>query len=207
MLVEVLEERYSNTYFVGDETSFVVIDPSVDIKNLLYIIRKKFPSSKLVGIILTHGHYDHFATIDKLQEKYACNVYISENDYPKLTDIFSSCGGFFGLNILPTVKNVIKVKNEQILKFDSFSAKIINTPGHTNGSICILINNMLFTGDTLFNNGVGRTDLPTGNVIKLNESIKKILKMNRELVVYPGHGESTTIDYELKNNYYYQQIK
>ena len=85
MIIETIEEQYSNTYLVGNEQEFVIIDPSVDIRNILYIIRKRFSESKLLGIILTHGHYDHFVSIEEVQKNFNVPVYISREDLPKLT--------------------------------------------------------------------------------------------------------------------------
>ena len=205
MIIETIEEQYSNTYLVGNEKEFVIIDPSVDIRNILYIIRKRFSRSKLLGIILTHGHYDHFVSIEEVQKNFDVPVYISREDLPKLTNLNLSCGFFFGITSLPKINNILILPQE--LKLGTLEFKIINTPGHTNGSVCLKIEDALFTGDTLFNDGVGRTDLPTGNVNKLNESLKLLMKLNDDLKVYPGHGPSSTIGYEKNYNYYYGYIK
>lgn len=205
MIIETIEEQYSNTYLVGNEQEFVIIDPSVDIRNILYIIRKRFSKSKLLGIILTHGHYDHFVSIEEVQKNFNVPVYISREDLPKLTNLNLSCGFFFGITSLPKIDNILILPQE--LKLGTLEFKIINTPGHTNGSVCLKIEDALFTGDTLFNDGVGRTDLPTGNVNKLNESLKLLMKLNDDLKVYPGHGPSSTIGYEKNYNYYYGYIK
>lgn len=205
MIIETIEEQYSNTYLVGNEKEFVIIDPSVDIRNILYIIRKRFSKSKLLGIILTHGHYDHFVSIEEVQKNFNVPVYISREDLPKLTNLNLSCGFFFGITSLPKIDNILILPQE--LKLGTLEFKIINTPGHTNGSVCLKIEDALFTGDTLFNDGVGRTDLPTGNVNKLNESLKLLMKLNDDLKVYPGHGPSSTIGYEKNYNYYYGYIK
>lgn len=205
MIIETIEEQYSNTYLVGNEKEFVIIDPSVDIRNILYIIRKRFSKSKLLGIILTHGHYDHFVSIEEVQKNFDVPVYISREDLPKLTNLNLSCGFFFGITSLPKINNILILPQE--LKLGTLEFKIINTPGHTNGSVCLKIEDALFTGDTLFNDGVGRTDLPTGNVNKLNESLKLLMKLNDDLKVYPGHGPSSTIGYEKNYNYYYGYIK
>lgn len=205
MIIETIEEQYSNTYLVGNEKEFVIIDPSVDIRNILYIIRKRFSKSKLLGIILTHGHYDHFVSIEEVQKNFNVPVYISREDLPKLTNLNLSCGFFFGITSLPKINNILILPQE--LKLGTLEFKIINTPGHTNGSVCLKIEDALFTGDTLFNDGVGRTDLPTGNVNKLNESLKLLMKLNDDLKVYPGHGPSSTIGYEKNYNYYYGYIK
>lgn len=205
MIIETIEEQYSNTYLVGNEKEFVIIDPSVDIRNILYIIRKRFSKSKLLGIILTHGHYDHFVSIEEVQKNFNVPVYISREDLPKLTNLNLSCGFFFGITSLPKIDNILILPQE--LKLGTLEFKIINTPGHTNGSVCLKIEDALFTGDTLFNDGVGRTDLPTGNANKLNESLKLLMKLNDDLKVYPGHGPSSTIGYEKNYNYYYGYIK
>lgn len=205
MIIETIEEQFSNTYLVGNEKEFVIIDPSVDIRNILYIIRKRFSESKLLGIILTHGHYDHFVSIEEVQKNFNVPVYISREDLPKITNLNLSCGFFFGITSLPKINNILILPQE--LKLGNLEFKIINTPGHTNGSVCLKIEDALFTGDTLFNDGVGRTDLPTGNVNKLNESLKLLMKLNDNLKVYPGHGPSSTIGYEKNYNYYYGYIK
>ncbi len=205
MIIETIEEQYSNTYLVGNEQEFVIIDPSVDIRNILYIIRKKFSKSKLLGIILTHGHYDHFVSIADVQKNFNVPVYINKEDLPKLTNLNLSCGFFFGITNLPKIENILMLPQE--LKLGNLEFKVINTPGHTSGSICLKIENALFTGDTLFNDGVGRTDLPTGNVSKLNESLKLLMKLDDSLNIYPGHGPSSTIGYERNYNYYYNYIK
>ena len=79
---------------------------------------------------------------------------------------------------------------------------IINTPGHSIGSVCILIENFLFSGDTLFYGSIGRTDLPTGNQVEIEQSLKKIKNLDENIIVYPGHGPSTTIKQELSHNHY-----
>ena len=148
MIIETIEEQYSNTYLVGNEQEFVIIDPSVDIRNILYIIRKKFAKSKLLGIILTHGHYDHFVSIEDVQKVFNAPVYISKEDFPKLTNLNLSCGFFFGITSLPKITNILILPQE--LKLGNLDFKVINTPGHTNGSVCLKIEDALFTGDTLF---------------------------------------------------------
>ena len=107
MIIETIEEQYSNTYLVGNEKEFVIIDPSVDIRNILYIIRKRFSKSKLLGIILTHGHYDHFVSIEEVQKNFNVPVYISREDLPKLTNLNLSCGFFFGITSLPKIDNIL----------------------------------------------------------------------------------------------------
>ena len=181
MIIERIEELHSNTYLVGNEKEFIIIDPSVDIRNINFVISKKFSTSKLVGIFLTHGHYDHFSTLDDVLKKYKVPIYISKEDQTKLSNINLSCAFFFGVTNLNEFENIINYKAD--VQFETLRFQIYKTPGHTNGSVCIKIENNLFSGDTLFNNGVGRTDLPTGNEKQLIESLKYLMKLEKNLVV------------------------
>ena len=193
MIIETIEEQYSNTYLVGNEKEFVIIDPSVDIRNILYIIRKRFSKSKLLGIILTHGHYDHFVSIEEVQKNFNVPVYISREDLPKLTNLNLSCGFFFGITSLPKINNILILPQE--LKLGTLEFKIINTPGHTNGSVCLKIEDALFTGDTLEADGTflnkflfGWEGDPAFNKEKIVNSIMKLSKYETDIVL-SGHGK------------------
>ena len=205
MIVEVIKEGYCNTYFVGTEKEFIIIDPSIDIRSIEFTIKKRFPNALLKGIYLTHGHYDHICTLPLINKKYNVPVYVHKNDLAKVNDINLSCATYFGITHIDEISNLQKVP--VLTSYETFSIKVIHTPGHTNGSVCYLIENNLFSGDTLFNNAVGRTDLLTSSEKSLNESIISLMKLDPSLVVYPGHGRSSTILDEKENNYYYKMIK
>ena len=107
----------------------------------------------------------------------------------------------YPLNIKPGIfKYEIVTDNNVII--DDLKIKCITTPGHTNCSVCFLLNNDLFTGDTLFNRSVGRTDFPTGNALELRNSLKKILRFNENFTIYPGHDSISTIEEQKQKNYY-----
>ena len=95
-----------------------------------------------------------------------------------------------------------KLLNDNEVIIDKFNIKCIHTPGHTKDSMCYLIDNDLFTGDTLFDRSIGRTDFPTGNTLEMRQSLKKILSFNKNYVIYPGHNNSSTIEEQKEKNYY-----
>jgi hydroxyacylglutathione hydrolase len=160
----------TNCYILisGDEA--IVIDPGFELKKIL----KEIDGKKLNYIILTHYHFDHVTVAPKLREKTGAKILIhkGEKDFIKFQPDQFLDGG-----------EEIRIGKEYL--------KIIHTPGHTQGSICILGENFIFTGDTIFEEGYGRTDLPGGSEEELRETLKKLDKMIKEgMEVYPGHGPS-----------------
>ena len=205
MIVEVIKETYCNTYFVGTDKEFIIIDPSIDIRSIEFMMKKKFPNAIFKGIYLTHGHFDHVCCIPFINKKYNVPVYVHKNDLSKVNDVNLSCATYFGITKLNEITNLQKA--QEVTEYETFKIRMIHTPGHTNGSVCYLIDKYLFSGDTLFNNAVGRTDLLTSSEKSLKESIISLMKLDPELIIYPGHGRLSTIFDEKENNYYYQMIK
>lgn len=186
----------ANNYLLIDENEAVLIDCSeakTDILNTLNNINLKY-------ILLTHGHFDHILGINEMRQKTNAKVYIHKNDIPRMHET-SAIMQTFGVSGTDVPKADEYINNGDILKFGNTEIKILHTPGHTEGCVCYLINNTLFSGDTLFKDSVGRCDLPGGNFSKMSDSIKNILfKFDENTVVYPGHGPETTIGYEKKYN-------
>ncbi len=185
------------SYIIGDEKNkeAAVVDAGWDIDKLINITNKE--KLKIKKIILTHSHYDHVQKVDELASKTNAIVYFHEEDYNE---------------IKPLIKNnnikIIKLRNNGIIEIGKIKIKVIHTPGHTPGAICLLVENKLLTGDTLFVNAIGRTDLAGGDTIKLFESLQKLKKLEDDVEVYPGHdyGEIpfSTIGNEKKNNPYFK---
>ena len=194
-----------NTYIVGNEQEVIVIDPANKISSITSAIK----SRKVLGVFLTHAHYDHFKTLDAFLKKYNVNLYIHKNGVNKLTDINSSCAFFFSVTSLNNVKteNIIYIKDSDVINLNNITIKVITTPGHTNCSVVYQIEDSMFTGDTLFNDGVGRTDLPTSNTVQLINSLKKLLDNNEQKIIYPGHGNPSTLDEERKYNDFYRRTR
>ncbi len=205
--VEFLCDKFANTYLVSNGQEIIIIDPAVELRSARQMIDKYFANQKVIGIVLTHGHYDHFLFLNKIANAFKVPVYLSKNDFPKLNDLSASCANLFGIQKMKPFTGPVSFLREGKMQIGSFELTIIFTPGHTNGSVSVIIGDSLFTGDTLFFDGVGRTDLPTGNAVMLNESINRLMHLKEDYQVYPGHGKSTTIDFERRHNYYYQKIK
>lgn len=184
-----------NCYFLIDETTneCVIIDPGAQGDYILAVVKQLNINPKY--ILLTHAHFDHVGAIEELVEKFDIPFYVNKNDYD-----------------MQNVDNQLFTKtpspNGFIEDGDTFNLgkniiKAITTPGHTPGGICFLADDMLITGDTLFNGSIGRTDFTGGDFNTLMSSIKdKLLNLGDNIKVYPGHGEPTTIGMEKKQNPY-----
>lgn len=182
-----------NCYLIMDEGTkeLAIIDPGGQ-PNL---IEKEI--SKLDGkpkfILLTHGHMDHVGAVIELMNKLNIPFYISENEeqYMKNDE--------FVFGSLPKASKYLK--EGDTVSLGNNIIKVIETAGHTAGGICFLVNDELFTGDTLFQGSVGRSDFPGGNGAQLIKNIKeKLLPLGDSVKVYPGHGPASTIGYEKRNN-------
>lgn len=184
-------------YIIGDEKAkdAAVVDAGWDVDKVIKIADKE--KLKIKKIILTHCHYDHVQKVNELEDKTKAAVYFHELEFDDIKKVMKNS----------RIK-IIKLKNNEEVKVGSIKIKVIHTPGHTPGAICLLFNNKLLTGDTLFVNAIGRTDLAGGNSIKLFESLQKLKKLDDNIEVYPGHdyGEIpySTIGNEKKNNPYFK---
>lgn len=193
----------TNCYIVSTEQSAVVIDPGF----LTDGLRTQINESKgiIKGILLTHGHADHISAAAEVKEITGAPVAIHKSDSAALhnPDI-SLCTMMDGMYEVPKpIKQPeILLEGGETLNFDDIEVKVIYTPGHTIGGVCFLIDNMLFSGDTLFSGTVGRTDLPTGDYNMIKKSMDVLSALDNDLFVYPGHGTPSTIQREKTNNPY-----
>ena len=155
-------------------------------------------------LINTHGHFDHSYSDDIIRQKYNIPLAIHINDTEMLSDANKNFSTMVGNPIIINKADIIFEKEE--IKETSFCKySVIYTPGHSKGSVCILIDNTLFAGDTVFKNSIGRTDLYGGNYDELILSLQKIKKLPKDTIIYPGHGSFTTLKNELENNMYFNQ--
>lgn len=194
----------ANCYILWDEESkeAVVIDPGGEEERILKAIRRN--SLKVIYIVDTHAHIDHIEANDFIREKTNAPLLIHSADVSLLEDLEANLSTMMG-NSKAFLPPTGVLKDEDKIKVGRFHLQILHTPGHTPGSICLYVDNKLFTGDTLFAGGIGRTDFPRSSLKQLQESIqKKILKFPSEVVVYPGHGPETTIGEEKKSNPFLQ---
>lgn len=190
----VLGPIYTNTYLLTEGKDALLIDPASKAEKLVDILG----DLNLVGILLTHGHFDHIKAVDGLYEKYKCPVYLHTNDEYLARDKYS--GESFGLVSYISCKT--NNLSEGKMKIGPFSFETIFTPGHTPGSVIYVFEDCIFTGDTLFKGSIGRTDLDGGDMRKLKDSLRVFKQFNFDYKIYPGHDNSSTLFDELANNYY-----
>lgn len=169
-----------NCYLIKEENNGLIVDPGDEIDKILDMIG----NTKIVGILITHAHFDHIGALDDLLDKYDVPVYY-HNVNKELN------------------RNVIDVEEKEY-NIENFSFNVIYTPGHRNDSVSYLFNNTMFTGDFLFKESIGRTDLEYGNFDEMIKSIKKIKQYPDNIEIYPGHGDKTNLGYEKKNSSYLQ---
>lgn len=192
----ILGELAVNCYILADSRTkeAVIIDPGSEPD----VIKKCISEEKLkpLFIINTHGHADHIGANRFL----GLPVYIHELDSDFLIDPEKNFSSVFGLKVTsPRAENFLKDGDR--LKVGDLEIFVMHTPGHTPGGISLKVDKVLFTGDTLFCEGVGRTDLPYGSEKELMKSIsEKILALPDATIIYPGHGPASTIKHERENN-------
>lgn len=186
-----------NTYFVVNEQTkkAIVIDGGESYKKIKQT--EMDLGVKIVALFLTHAHFDHAGNAKRLQDD-GIKVYISTKDAPKLSNDLNLASDF-GRKFDYLIPDFTFDDGDEIT-IEDIKIKVIMTPGHTDGSVTFMIGNMLFTGDTLFLQSVGRTDFPTGNKDVLVASVKKLFALDGDYVVYPGHDDFTTLSHERKYN-------
>lgn len=190
----------TNCYILGCEETkeAVVIDPGGDVHDILTALTQD--SLKLVYIINTHGHFDHVGGNKKLKEVTKAEIIIHSEDAPMLEHL-SAAAATFGVSSEDSPPPDKLVKDGDVIKFGNEELKVIHTPGHSPGGICLLTGDMLFAGDTLFQMSIGRTDLPGGSYEQLIDSIKtRLLVLDAGIKVFSGHTPPTSIGFEKQSN-------
>jgi len=188
-----------NCYLVRYNNCNFLIDPGSEFKRIKeYIIKN---SIKLDFIINTHAHYDHFGAVSDLMKEFDIPFYMHENESDIMADSKKNLSSILSSGEL-LLQTCTFINEDTVDNFLKPGIKIMNFPGHTPGSIIIKVEDNLFTGDILFKESVGRTDLPGGNSRNMNESLKIIKTFDKKLKIFPGHGPESTMEEELENNYF-----
>lgn len=190
----------SNCYIVGSDKTkeAAIIDPGAEFSKIDSKIIELGVTPKM--ILLTHAHGDHIGAVLELIDKYNIPVYIHEDDAKALVDSnINLTKVLFRKEV--TINPDVKLKDGDRITLGDLEFEIIHTPGHTPGGISIKVENIMMTGDTLFNHSIGRTDFPGGSFDQIIDSIRnKIFKYDDETIVYPGHNSPTTIESEKIGN-------
>jgi hydroxyacylglutathione hydrolase len=194
-----LGDIMTNSYFVSnkDTKEVILFDPAAQADRISdYITENNLTP---VAIMLTHGHFDHIGAVNELRTKYGIKVYAHKEEEEVLLLPAMNLSLMMGENL--SLEADILLDDEQFLNIAGFNIKVIHTPGHTVGSCCYLFvdEDILISGDTMFYGSYGRTDFPGGSESSLMRSIKeKLLVLNDNTAVYPGHDSTTTIGDEKK---------
>jgi glyoxylase-like metal-dependent hydrolase (beta-lactamase superfamily II) len=195
-----------NCTILGDETSHeaIVVDPGDEVPRILALLAKHQLTVKL--ILITHAHIDHIASAQTLREITSAPVVYNQADLP-LVAMMGVQAGWLGVSTPTVCPPDHSPRDEEAIGVQSLEGKVIFTPGHTEGSLCLYLpqHQLLLAGDTLFAGSVGRTDLPGGNANKLLKSLReRLLPLPDQTLVIPGHGPSTTIGTERAQNPFLQ---
>lgn len=191
----------TNTYIINSENkSAAIIDPTGDVTSMLRYIEINELDVKY--IILTHGHADHITLVIGLRSITHAPVLIHAEDEKMINDKVLNLSTRF--NNPMEFSSDVQLENGQELALGDLVLKVIHTPGHTPGCICILVEDNLFTGDTVFKGSIGRTDFPGGDHKVMLQSLKKIAALDPELKIFPGHGEDSVLKNELDSNPFFQ---
>ena len=178
----------TNTYLLANDTEAVVIDPGYEADTILDALAGK----TLKAILLTHGHFDHVGAVKELVAETGCEVWIhaAEATMPPMV----TAGPLYFTHTYDEGDTVSPIAGLELT--------VLHTPGHTPGSVCLLMGREMFSGDTLFACSFGRTDLPGGDPRKMMESLRRLASLQGNFFIHPGHGGSTTLDAEKRFNPY-----
>jgi len=185
-----------NCYILGDEHTrqAVVIDPGGNPREILKTIEKR--ALKIIAIVNTHAHFDHVLALTEVRAATGAPFLLHAGEAQILASAQMS-GAMFGMAMRQPAPPDRLLNDGDTIPVGALRLKVLHTPGHTHGGICLLFDNRVIVGDTLFQSGIGRTDFPGGDYATLMTSIRdKLLTLPDETIVYPGHGPATTIGEE-----------
>ena len=202
MIIETLEVGFiaTNCYVVGDESTrqAAVIDPGGDAEHILSLAKEL--DLEILYVINTHAHFDHMAGNAELMAATGARLILHRAD----ADLLARGGGaaVFGILDVASPPADTFVGDGDTIQLGELALSVLHTPGHTPGGISLYsaAQGVLFSGDLLFYSGIGRTDLPGGDYDTILLSLSRVLSLPNDTLVYPGHGPTTTIGYEKRNN-------
>lgn len=192
----------TNCYLVSDPATSetLIIDPGAEPARIIKTIREK--NLKPVAIVNTHGHADHTGANEALKNNFGIKIYIHRAEQEFLKDPALNGSSMLPESMSSSSRADVLLDDGSELKAGGLVFKVVHTPGHTPGGICLVLRGAMFTGDTLFRGDIGRSDLAGGNEETLMNSLKIFFKYPPATVIYPGHGPSSTLEREFSQNSY-----
>ena len=190
----------SNCYIAWDEDTkdAVIIDPGFEDDRIMETVEKH--GLKVGKILLTHGHFDHIGGLGKTKAQTGAKVYIYADDADTLTSAGKNLSTMVGQPMNPGPADVLLRDGDEVEISPNIKLTTIHTPGHTVGSCCFVGEDVIFSGDTLFEGSIGRTDFPGGSYENMMKSLSRLMTYDDDMTVLPGHGENTDIAYERARN-------
>lgn len=195
----------SNCFIVYDEDSHdaIVVDPGDEAEKIISLIEDR--KLKVSRIVCTHAHFDHVGAVTTLKEKTGAAVMLHKGDL----DIYMRAdkqGALWGFHIeQPPAPDMFMLEGDEVA-VGRFRLKVLHTPGHSPGGICLYGEGVILTGDTIFAGSVGRTDFPGGSLTELKRSFAGIIALPAETRIFPGHGPLTTVKNEKENNFFVHEL-
>lgn len=191
----------TNCYLLTDEETgaTAVIDPGFESEELSEAVQN---NGNVQAILLTHGHFDHISGVQKIQKLTGAKIYLYSDEILFVKDdTLNLASAFFGSEV-PPFRVDVPLNDNDTIQLGNLSIRVLHTPGHTVGGCCFIVEDVIFSGDTLMKLSCGRTDCPTGSYSQILDSLRKLSGLKGDFHVYPGHGSATTLNRERQNNTY-----
>lgn len=200
-----LGELDTNCYVMWDENRVgMIVDPADEAEAILSLVEHE--GLDIQAVVLTHAHFDHLLAAEAVCFATAAPLYVGRGDEAALGDPVRNLSGVFQMSPPICMTADTMLSEGDVLAVGDLSFTVMETPGHTPGCICLLGDGVLFSGDTLFRDSIGRVDFPGGDVPAMLDSLRRLAKLPADMVVHSGHGPATTIEREVKRNPYMQRI-
>lgn len=200
-----LGELDTNCYIVWDDNRIaMVVDPADEADKIWSVIRSEKLS--VAAVVLTHVHFDHLLAAEEVCVAMGAPLYIGKGDEDALSDPIRNLSGVFQMCAPVCLKADKLLSDGDVLAVGDLSFTVLETPGHTPGCVCLMGEDVLFAGDTLFYDSIGRVDFPGSDVSSMITSLRRLVTLPADMRVYSGHGPETTIGREVACNPYLQRI-